>query len=143
MLVPVPAAASTGPVLATLFGVNVGPSVTHVGSFATLLWRRVLRADDADVELGGFLRLGALAVPAALAAATVIANTSPVAISVASRPTPAVAAVPSAAAGPRRRLSARRARRQIVERDLTASPERECVQKGLDCVHRPFYRCAK
>jgi hypothetical protein len=61
---------------------------------------RVLRADDADVELGGFLRLGALAVPAALAAATVIANTSAVAISAASRPTPAVVAVPSAAAEP-------------------------------------------
>ena len=72
MLVPVAAAAGPGPVLATLIGVNVGPNLTYVGSLATLLWRRVLRAEDADVELGEFLRLGALTVPAALVAATVL-----------------------------------------------------------------------
>lgn len=72
MLVPVAAAAGTGPVLATLIGVNVGPNLTYVGSLATLLWRRVLRAEDTDVELGEFLRLGALTVPAALLAATVL-----------------------------------------------------------------------
>lgn len=72
MLVPVAAAAGTGPVLATLIGVNVGPNLTYVGSLATLLWRRVLHAEDTDVELGEFLRLGALTVPAALLAATVL-----------------------------------------------------------------------
>ena len=72
MLVPVTAAAGAGPALATLIGVNVGPNLTYVGSLATLLWRRVLRAEDADVELGEFLRLGALTVPAALLAATVL-----------------------------------------------------------------------
>ncbi|MGO9976235.1 MAG: SLC13 family permease [Solirubrobacteraceae bacterium] len=73
MLVPVAAvAAGPGPVLATLIGVNVGPNLTYVGSLATLLWRRVLRAEDTDVELGEFLRLGALTVPAALIAATVL-----------------------------------------------------------------------
>ncbi len=70
MLVPVTAAAGVGPALATLIGVNVGPNLTYVGSLATLLWRRVLRAEDADVELSEFLRLGALTVPAALVAAT-------------------------------------------------------------------------
>ncbi len=70
MLVPVVAAAGPGPVLATLIGVNVGPNLTYVGSLATLLWRRVLRAEDADIELAEFLRLGALTVPAALLAAT-------------------------------------------------------------------------
>jgi arsenical pump membrane protein len=70
MLVPVTAAAGTGPVLATLIGVNVGPNLTYVGSLATLLWRRVLHAEDTDVELGEFLRLGALTVPAGLVAAT-------------------------------------------------------------------------
>ncbi|MBV9000823.1 MAG: hypothetical protein JO304_17300 [Solirubrobacterales bacterium] len=70
MLVPVAAAAGTGPVLATLIGVNVGPNLTYVGSLATLLWRRVLHAEDTDVELGEFLRLGALTVPAGLVAAT-------------------------------------------------------------------------
>jgi arsenical pump membrane protein len=38
MLVPVAAAAGTGPVLATLVGVNIGPNLTYVGSLATLLW---------------------------------------------------------------------------------------------------------
>ncbi len=72
MLIPVAAAAGPGPVLATLIGVNVGPNLTYVGSLATLLWRRVLRAEDTDVELGEFLRLGALTVPASLVAATVL-----------------------------------------------------------------------
>jgi arsenical pump membrane protein len=73
MLIPVAAAAAgPGPVLAVLVGVNVGPNLTYVGSLATLLWRRVLRAEDADVELGEFLRLGALTVPAGLVAATVL-----------------------------------------------------------------------
>ncbi len=72
MLVPVAAGAGTGPVLATLIGVNVGPNLTYVGSLATLLWRRVLHAEDTDVELGEFLRLGVLTVPAGLVAATVL-----------------------------------------------------------------------
>jgi arsenical pump membrane protein len=72
MLVPVAAAAGPGPVLATLVGVNVGPNLTYVGSLATLLWRRVLHAEDTDVQLAEFLRLGAITVPAALVAATVL-----------------------------------------------------------------------
>jgi arsenical pump membrane protein len=72
MLVPVAAAAGPGPVLAMLIGVNVGPNLTYVGSLATLLWRRILRAEDSDVELSEFLRLGALTVPASLVAATVL-----------------------------------------------------------------------
>ena len=72
MLVPVAAAAGPGPVLAVLIGVDVGPNLTYVGSLATLLWRRVLRAEDTDVELVEFLRLGALTVPAGLVAATVL-----------------------------------------------------------------------
>jgi arsenical pump membrane protein len=73
MLIPVAAtAAGPGPVLATLIGVNVGPNLTYVGSLATLLWRRVLRAEDTDVDPREFLRLGALTVPAGLVAATVL-----------------------------------------------------------------------
>jgi arsenical pump membrane protein len=72
MLVPVAAAAGPGPVLATLIGVNVGPNLTYVGSLATLLWRRILRAEDSDVELGEFVALGALTVPASLVLATVL-----------------------------------------------------------------------
>jgi arsenical pump membrane protein len=63
MLVPVAAAAGTGPVLATLISVNVGPNLTYVGSLATLPWRRVLRAEDSDVELREFPRLGASLCP--------------------------------------------------------------------------------
>ncbi|MGH2866822.1 MAG: SLC13 family permease [Solirubrobacteraceae bacterium] len=44
ILIPVGAGFGTGPVLAVLVGVNVGPNLAQVGSLATLLWRRVLRA---------------------------------------------------------------------------------------------------
>ena len=50
---------------------NVGPNLTYVGSLATLLWRRVLRADGTEPALGRFTRLGLLTVPATLVAATV------------------------------------------------------------------------
>ena len=73
MLVPVAATATgSGPVLAVLIGVNVGPNLTYVGSLATLLWRRVLRAENTEAGLGEFLRLGARTVPAGLVAATVL-----------------------------------------------------------------------
>ena len=70
ILVPVVAGFGAGPVLATLIGVNVGPNLTHVGSLATLLWRRVLRSEGVELELGEFVRLGLLTVPPALVVAT-------------------------------------------------------------------------
>jgi arsenical pump membrane protein len=74
ILIIAPIAVASGPVavLAALVGVNVGPNLTYVGSLATLLWRRLLRAEDTDVHLGEFLRLGAVTVPAALAASTLM-----------------------------------------------------------------------
>jgi arsenical pump membrane protein len=73
ILLPVTAAAGTPALLAALIGVNVGPNLTYAGSLATLLWRRVLRRMDADVdELGTFVRLGLLTVPPSLVAATVL-----------------------------------------------------------------------
>jgi arsenical pump membrane protein len=69
VLLPVAAAGGSGPVLATLIGVNIGPNLTYVGSLATLLWRRVLREHDSEPALGEFTRLGSLTVPAALGAA--------------------------------------------------------------------------
>ncbi|QDQ16771.1 SLC13 family permease [Streptomyces spectabilis] len=68
VLVLLPLTAPTGPgaVLAVLLGVNIGPNLTYAGSLATLLWRRIVREHDSDVELGEFTRLGLLAVPAAL-----------------------------------------------------------------------------
>jgi arsenical pump membrane protein len=69
VLVLLPAAAAAGPgvVLAVLIGVNVGPNLTYVGSLATLLWRRILAGNNAEPQLGEFLRLGALTVPPVLA----------------------------------------------------------------------------
>jgi arsenical pump membrane protein len=74
ILIIAPVAVASGPaaLLAALVGVNVGPNLTYVGSLATLLWRRLLRAEDTDVHLGEFLRLGAATVPAALAASTLM-----------------------------------------------------------------------
>jgi arsenical pump membrane protein len=72
ILIPVAAAGGSGDVLAALVGVNVGPNLTYFGSLATLLWRRVLRADGVDVQLGEFLRLGALTVFPALIVATTL-----------------------------------------------------------------------
>jgi arsenical pump membrane protein len=68
VLVLLPLAAVTGPaaILAVLIGVNIGPNLTYAGSLATLLWRRVLRAHDAEPDLGEFTRLGLLTVPGAL-----------------------------------------------------------------------------
>ncbi len=59
-------------VLAALLGVNIGPNLTYVGSLATLLWRRILRAEDTEVSLGEFSRLGALTVPAGLLVSTAL-----------------------------------------------------------------------
>jgi arsenical pump membrane protein len=71
IVVPVVATSAPGGVLAMLIGVNVGPNLTYVGSLATLLWRRIVHAHDEDVDLGEFLKLGALTVPGMLVAATV------------------------------------------------------------------------
>ncbi len=72
IVIPVAAGGGDGAVLAALIGVNVGPNLTYVGSLATLLWRRVLRAEDTEVSLREFVALGALTVPAGLIAATVL-----------------------------------------------------------------------
>jgi arsenical pump membrane protein len=71
ILAPPAATLGTGPVLAVLIGVNIGPNLTYAGSLATLLWRRVLRAEGLDVELSEFTRLGMLSVPIGIVAATI------------------------------------------------------------------------
>ena len=67
---PLAAAAGPAQVLAMLVGVNVGPNLTHAGSLATLLWRRVLVKEGTSDRPGEFVRLGILTVPPALLAAT-------------------------------------------------------------------------
>ncbi|WP_335972083.1 SLC13 family permease [Streptomyces sp. CA2R106] len=71
VLLPLTAPHGPGAVLAVLLGVNIGPNLTYAGSLATLLWRRIVRAHEAEVDLGEFTRLGAIAVPASLAVAVV------------------------------------------------------------------------
>ena len=70
ILLPVTAGLGTGPLLAMLVGVNVGPNLTYAGSLAALLWRRVLRTQAVDVDLAEFTRLGLLTVPAAIVLCT-------------------------------------------------------------------------
>jgi arsenical pump membrane protein len=71
IIVAVVSASAPGGVLAMLIGVNVGPNLTYVGSLATLLWRRIVHAHDEEIDVGQFLKLGLLTVPATLVAATV------------------------------------------------------------------------
>ena len=70
LLLPLLAGHGAGPVLAALVGVNVGPNLTYVGSLATLLWRRIARAHDADPGLAEYHLLGALTVPVSIVVAT-------------------------------------------------------------------------
>ncbi|MEU1630695.1 SLC13 family permease [Streptomyces sp. NPDC020096] len=71
VLLPLTSPAGPGAVLAVLLGVNIGPNLTYAGSLATLLWRRIVREHDTEVDLGEFTRLGLLAVPATLVLAVV------------------------------------------------------------------------
>lgn len=66
VLLPFAAGSGTGAVLAVLIGVNVGPNLTYVGSLATLLWRRIVRAHDHDTPIREFTLLGLLATPVAI-----------------------------------------------------------------------------
>jgi arsenical pump membrane protein len=70
IMVPILAGGAPGPALAMLIGVDVGPNLTYVGSLATLLWRRVVRAHDEEVDIAQFLKLGLLTVPASLVLCT-------------------------------------------------------------------------
>jgi arsenical pump membrane protein len=70
ILVPITAAAGTGPLLAMLIGVGIGPNLTPAGSLATLLWRRVLAADGIHPPLREFVTVGALSALPGMALAT-------------------------------------------------------------------------
>ena len=72
VLLPQAALAGTGPVLAVLIGVNVGPNLTYVGSLATLLCRRIVQAHDHEAPLGEFTLLGLVATPVAIVASTTV-----------------------------------------------------------------------
>jgi arsenical pump membrane protein len=70
-LVPIAAAGGTGPLLAVLIGVNIGPNLTYAGSLATLLWRRVLQDHGSDPSVAEFSRLGLATVPVTMVGAVV------------------------------------------------------------------------
>jgi arsenical pump membrane protein len=61
----------SGPLLALLIGVNIGPNLTYPGSLANLLWRRLLASRGTQVSVREFTRLGLLTGPAAIVSATV------------------------------------------------------------------------
>lgn len=53
---------------AVLIGVDLGPNLSVTGSLATILWLLALRKEKLDVSALDFLKVGALAMPAALLA---------------------------------------------------------------------------
>ena len=54
---------------AVLIGVDLGPNLSVTGSLATILWLLALRKEGIEVSSLDFLKVGALAMPAALLAA--------------------------------------------------------------------------
>ena len=54
---------------AILVGVDLGPNLSVTGSLGTILWLTAIRREGEDVSFWAFLKLGALAMPPALAAA--------------------------------------------------------------------------
>jgi len=71
VLVPAVALAGAPAILAVLIGVNIGSNLTYVGSFANLLWRRVLAPHDEAPSAWNFTGTGLMTVPLTLVAATV------------------------------------------------------------------------
>jgi arsenical pump membrane protein len=51
---------------AVMIGVDLGPNLSVTGSLATILWLLALRKEKLDVSFWRFLRVGAVAMPAAL-----------------------------------------------------------------------------
>ena len=52
---------------AVLIGVDLGPNLSITGSLATILWLLALRKEKLDVSFWDFLKVGAVAMPVALA----------------------------------------------------------------------------
>ena len=60
---------SAGLSQAVLIGVDLGPNLAITGSLATILWLLALRKERLDVSFWQFLKVGAVVMPSALAAA--------------------------------------------------------------------------
>ena len=52
---------------AVLIGIDLGPNLSITGSLATILWLLALRKEKLDVSFWDFLKIGAIAMPVALA----------------------------------------------------------------------------
>jgi arsenical pump membrane protein len=52
---------------AVLIGVDLGPNLSVTGSLATILWLIAIRREGLHVSFGAFLKVGAIAMPVALA----------------------------------------------------------------------------
>lgn len=71
VLLPALAHRPSALLLAMLLGVNIGPNLTYTGSLATLLWRKVVRAEGVEPPTRTFLGTAWVATPLALAGSTV------------------------------------------------------------------------
>ncbi len=58
---------------ATLIGVDLGPNLSVTGSLATILWLLALRKEEIEVSFWKFLKVGSIAMPAAMLAAVAAA----------------------------------------------------------------------
>lgn len=58
-------------VYAIVVGTNIGPNLTTVGSLATLIWLSITREKGLDVTAKDYLKVGAIATPPILLAATI------------------------------------------------------------------------
>jgi arsenical pump membrane protein len=58
-------------VYAVVVGTSIGPNLTTVGSLATLIWLSIARGKGLDITAKDYLKIGAIATPAILLAATV------------------------------------------------------------------------
>lgn len=56
---------------AALIGTDLGPNLSITGSLATILWLIALRREKLDVSFWDFLKIGAIAMPTALAASLI------------------------------------------------------------------------
>lgn len=62
----------TGAVYATIFGADLGPNLTTVGSLATMLWLLILRRKGLEVSTVEYLKLGLTVVPVMLLGGAVL-----------------------------------------------------------------------
>jgi arsenical pump membrane protein len=63
-----PAAVQHGFVAATIFGCDLGPNITTVGSLATVLWLLILRQRDVEVSGLDYFKVGVIVTPIMLLA---------------------------------------------------------------------------